>query len=1074
MNIVDELFKEEYFKDINNIGLLHLNVEFFAFYISLLKEKQNRSILIVTPNVYEASKINNSMLNYTDSLFYQMDDIVSSSVDAKSPELKLDRINTLTYMLNSKKRVVITDLNGFLKKIPSPTHFKNSIISIKKGEEINRDLLLKKLYDSGYEKEIIVTSPGKLGVRGFIIDVFPSNTENPVRIEFFGDEIESIRFFNANTQKSIEEKEQITIYPFIEEENNDFATLIDYLDNPIVIFKDYNSIETSYNMLISDIKEFNVDQTSFITNFNDIKINDVMYYLDFDSNLISKKMSKIIDFEVSSVSKLNEDIDKINHYLKNQLSQNKTIILCLSIKNKNKFLDSLTLSYVLTTMDNIYLEKLNIIDKKMNVGFIKNNYIFLTENELFKHQNENKKSKLNYNYATRIKDINKLEIGDYVVHNAHGIGIFNGIKTLNKAGFVNDYLEIMYANNDKLYIPASKMENISKYAGKDGYIPKINSLNSPSWEKTKKRVKEKIRYEAERLLKVQAKRNMQKGFAYQKDTEEQILFEQEFEYEMTRDQQIATNQIKSDMEKDKPMDRILCGDVGYGKTEVAFRAVFKAVSSFKQVMYLCPTTLLSKQQYESAIKRFQNFPVKIALLNRFVSPKKTTEILENFANGKIDFLIGTHRLLSNDVISKDLGLLIIDEEQRFGVAHKEKIKEMKSDIDVLTLTATPIPRTLQMSLLGIRDLSLIETPPKNRHSVQTYVMPEDKRIIKEIIYKELARSGQTFILYNKVLDIEEKTNEIKKLVPDARITFAHGQMSKLELEKRMEDFINYEYDCLICTTIIETGIDIPNANSLIVFNADYFGLSQLYQIRGRVGRSKRVSYAYLMYQKNKMLNDIAIKRLNVIKEFTELGSGFSIATRDLSIRGAGDILGAEQAGFIDSVGIDLYMKMLEIEVKKIKGEPILEEESNDTSDVIKVNNHIKDNYVNEQELKIEIHKLINKITSLEKLKEVKKELEDRFGTIDRDMYIYMNEELFTNLAKEKGVIEINDNNMYIEIVFDKEKSNSIDYGKLFLIISNISNKFKLEYKTDKLYIKLLKNTLSKHYLLYLNELLEKM
>ena len=709
----------------------------------------------------------------------------------------------------------------------------------------------------------------------------------------------------------------------------------------------------------------------------------------------------------------------------------------------------------------------------MKEGFCLDNYIFISEYELYNKKKETKRRKFNFNFATRIKDLNKLEIGDYVVHDSHGIGVYNGIKTLSKNNMLQDYIEVLYADNDKLYIPASKIELISKYTGKEGYAPKINSLNSTAWEKTKQRVKEKIRYEASRLLKVQAERSLKKGFAYSKDSEMQTLFENEFIYDLTPDQIRAISEIKKDMESDVPMDRILCGDVGYGKTEVAFRAAFKAINDSKQVLYLCPTTLLSKQQYENAVERFKNYPVKIGILNRFTSKKEEIKILKELEEGNIDFVIGTHRLLSNDIKPKDLGLLIVDEEQRFGVAHKEKLKEFKSNIDILTLTATPIPRTMQMAMVGLRNLSLIETPPKNRHAVLTYVLEENNKIVKDIIYKEMSRDGQVFILYNKVETIENKVKELQKLVPDARIVYAHGRLPKNELEDIMNRFVNKEYDCLVCTTIIETGIDIPNANSLIIYDASNFGLSQLYQIRGRVGRSERTAYAYLMYNKNKTLTENAIKRLKVIKEFTELGSGFNIAARDLSIRGAGDILGAEQAGFIDAVGIELYMKMLNNEIKILKGEKV-EEVQEKTIPLIEVNNHIDNSYVTEEELKLTIHKMINNITNITSYNDVKKELEDRFGKLDNNMIIYMNEELFESyLRKLEGKIFIN-NDLFIEIIFSKEISEKLNYEDLIVTSLNISKDIIFSYKDNKLHIKLKKHNKDKSYILTLNKLLEKM
>ncbi len=1072
MNIFDKIIDISKYK---SAGLINMTCEFFALYTNKLFQQENKSILIITPNLYEANKIYNSLINYNDCLLFQTDDVITSEAIAISPELKLERLNVLKEMSVDNKKIVITDINGYLKRIPKKEDFNKNILNLEIGQEISQEKILSTLYDLGYVKESIVTQTGEVGVRGFILDIFPVNCDNPIRVEFFGDEIESIRTFDVDTQKSIKSEEKVKIYSFSEKTDGASSNIYEYLDNPIVIFKDYNQIKISYERLLNDIFEFSKQKNKkYIYNLDEIKVKNYIHYFDFDSEINDLEITKVLDFKTKPVEKLNEDIDKINKFLLENLNNNKTIILCLSTQNVNNFLQALTVPYILTNENNIIEKKFNIIKKRMTTGFQYENYIFLTEYELFNKKNEKKVVKSNFKFATRIKDLTKLQVGDYVVHNLHGIGIYNGIKTLTKNNLTNDYLEILYDKKDKLYIPASKIELISKYSGKEGVVPKINALNSINWEKTKQRVKEKIKYEAKRLLKVQAERKLQKGFAFSKDTPMQEIFENEFEFEITKDQLNTTEQIKFDMESINPMDRILCGDVGYGKTEVAFRVIFKAINDSKQVLYLCPTTLLSNQQYEAARDRFRNFPINIALLNRFTPKTKAEKILKELNEGKIDLLIGTHRLLSKDVIPKDLGLLVVDEEQRFGVAHKEKMKEFKANIDVLTLTATPIPRTLQMAMLGLKNLSLIETPPKNRHSVQTYVIEEDRKIIRDIIYKEMSRNGQVFILYNKVSDIEERVREIKMLVPDAKVIFAHGQMSKSELEDRMKSFINGEYDCLICTTIIETGIDIPNANSLIILDADRFGLSQLYQIRGRVGRSDRIAYAYLMYNKNKQLNEIAMKRLKVIKEFTELGSGFNIATRDLSIRGAGDILGSEQAGFIDAVGIDLYMKMLENEILKLKGQEVLEDEELDEPIKVEISNHIKDKYVSDLDLKIEIHKLINTIDSEESLEKVKEELEDRFGKLDDDMFTYMNEELFEKLIKKQGVEKINDNNIYIELIFNIEKSNSIDYQEFFVESIKISNNFKFEYKDKKLYLKIYKKDLKEHPIIYLNRLLKKM
>lgn len=1065
MNIFSNIIKTY---NENNIGLKGMNLGFFSLYLNKLLKETDNGIIVVTPTIYEANKLYQNFSDTKDVFLYETDDVLTSLATSKSPELKVEKLNILKESLNNNKKIIITDINGYLKKLPSINDFKNNIIKLKIGTDINLKNIVDNLYEIGYEKETLVTKPGEFGVRGFILDIFPLNEENPIRIEFFGDTIESIRYFEVESQKSLENIDEIEIYS-ISKTSEKYSSLYEYLNNPLVIFKDYSQIKISYERMMNDIFELNIENPLY--DINDIDEKKINYYFDLDDDTSLAK--KVVNFNIKNVEKFNSNIEIINKYLEESLKFNKTVIICLSTINVNNFIEILNIPYLLTDIVNIKENNINIVKYDLKEGFILDNYIFISEYELYNKKKETKRRKFNFNFATRIKDLNKLEIGDYVVHDSHGIGVYNGIKTLSKNNMLQDYIEVLYADNDKLYIPASKIELISKYTGKEGYAPKINSLNSVAWEKTKQRVKEKIRYEASRLLKVQAERSLKKGFPFSKDSEMQTLFENEFIYELTQDQIKAINEIKKDMESDLPMDRILCGDVGYGKTEVAFRAAFKAIYDSKQVLYLCPTTLLSKQQYESALERFKNYPVKIGLLNRFTSKKEEIKILKELEEGNIDFVIGTHRLLSDDIKPKDLGLLIIDEEQRFGVAHKEKLKEFKSNIDILTLTATPIPRTMQMAMVGLRNLSLIETPPKNRHAVLTYVLEENNKIIKDIIYKEMSREGQVFILYNKVETIERKVKELQLLVPDARIIYAHGKLPKNELEDIMNKFINKEYDCLVCTTIIETGIDIPNANSLIIYDASNFGLSQLYQIRGRVGRSERTAYAYLMYNKNKTLTETAIKRLKVIKEFTELGSGFNIAARDLSIRGAGDILGAEQAGFIDAVGIELYMKMLNNEIKILKGEKIEEEKIKQTP-LIEVNNHIDNNYVSEEELKLTIHKMINNITNIDSYNDVKKELEDRFGRLDNNMIIYMNEELFESYLRNlEGKILIN-NDLFIEIVFSKEISEKIDYEDLIVTSLNISKDIIFSYKDNKLHIKLKKYNKDKSYIIILNNLLEKM
>ena len=1086
--------------DINyqeNLGLTGLNDESFCVLILKWFQKYDKNILIVTPNITDANNLLNILTSITqDVLFFPMDDFLTSEAISISPDLKVTRLETLNELINNKKKIVITDLNGYLRYLPSVEIYKKNIVKLQINDEINPSNLIEKLYNMGYTRETIVTKTGDIGIRGFIIDIFPVSFDNPIRLEFFGDTIESIREFNPETQKSIQELQEITIFPFTEFLLNNYEMVDDekrkqkylteysenvfnieeYLNNPIIIVKDITFLEKNYQKILDDINSYRENDKNYkgkyLNNLNILPKDKIVYYLSVNNLIPNHKLSNLIDFKIKTAPKFHENIDIINSYLKENISLKKQIIICLKEYQVKNFIKYLELNYLLTDINNLNELLINIVNYDLAEGFIYQDKIILTSYDLFNIKNNKKKYKTKFKYAVKIRDLNSLNIGDYVVHSINGIGIYNGIKTLSVLGMKKDFLEILYKDDDKLYVPASKIELISKYSGREGITPKINGLGSLEWRKNKQRIINKVRDIADKLIKLYAIRSMKKGFSFSKDTSYHEEFYNEFEYSPTKDQLKAFEEIKKDMEEIKPMDRLLCGDVGFGKTEVAFRAMFKAVYDGKQVLYLCPTTILSNQQYQSALERFKNASVKIELLNRFTTPGKEREIIQNLKEGKIDIVIGTHRLLSEDIKPKDLGLLIIDEEQRFGVNHKEKLKQYKANVDVLTLTATPIPRTLQMSIVGIRSLSVITTPPVDRYPIQTYVVYEQKEIIKEAITKEMMRDGQVFILYNRVETIESKLNEIQKIVPTARIVIAHGRLSKTELENRMIKFINQEYDILLCTTIIETGIDIPNCNTLIVLDADRFGLSQLYQIRGRVGRSNKVAYAYLMYAENKNLSEASIKRLNVLKEFTELGSGYAIASRDLSIRGAGDILGSEQAGFIDTVGIDLYLKILNDETKRLKGEVIKEEEIKEEKPLISVSTYIDDKYTTDSHLKIEMHKLINTIDSYEKLLNVKEEFEDRFGKVDDDVLIYMYEEWFDKLARSKGIEKINQNSDNIELIYDIDSSKKIDGEALFVKAYKISRNFSFSYHNLRVYINLNLKGLDKHPIYYLIDLLK--
>lgn len=691
--------------------------------------------------------------------------------------------------------------------------------------------------------------------------------------------------------------------------------------------------------------------------------------------------------------------------------------------------------------DEIY-PGLNIAVNKIGFGIelVDEKIVIISANELFKTRNIKKPKYFKYKNAKVLKDYQELNIGDYVVHDNHGIGQYLGIKTLEVQGFHKDYLYVAYAGDDTLYIPVEQFKMIRKYSSNEGKVPKINKLGGSQWQKTKAKARSKVDDIADKLIEIYSARINQPGYAFPSDSEIQLEFERSFGYELTVDQLRSVEEIKADMEKSQPMDRLLCGDVGFGKTEVALRAAFKAILGNKQVAFLCPTTILSMQHYKTMIARFKDFPVKIALLNRFTSTKEKKQILSDLKLGNIDLLVGTHRILSKDIVFKDIGLLCIDEEQRFGVKQKEKIKEYRKTIDVLTLTATPIPRTLQMSLMGIRGLSQIETPPKNRQPVQTYVIEKNNVLIKQIIERELARDGQVFYLYNRTSQIANVAYNITLSVPGARVAVGHGQMDKNELEDVMMRFVNKEFNVLVCTTIIETGIDIPNANTIIVEDADKFGLSQLYQIKGRVGRSNRGAYAYLLYNPTKVLNEEASKRLKAIKEFTELGSGYKIAMRDLAIRGSGDILGGTQSGFIDSIGFEMYMKILQDAINEKMGKEDVEAEKEIKSVNVKVDGYIPHDYVSSDIEKLELYQRLDNAKTISGVDHLKSEFIDYYGKLPeevstlvekRKLDILASTEIIENLAEVKGKMEI---------TFTKGYSQNVKGDQLFELVNRLFTK----------------------------------
>lgn len=1060
-------FLNNYFKYQNESEIVGLTPELNIFYILNYFQKTNKNILIITNTLYEANKYFDSISTYTDDcLLFPMDDFVASVALAISPELKIKRLETINVLKENNRKIVVTNLMGLLRYLPDYKSANKLEFKLQTGMSINRDKILEVLDSFGYKKDTLVTSTGEYAVRGYVIDLFLIEQEHPIRIEFFGNEIESIRFFDENTQMSIKEITEITCLPYQEITTSVKSSILDYLDIPMVFEIDKEGIDLGYEKLSEEIltyKKENDTDKNLMFELEDINIKDVIYLKKFINN-----RNKALVYQSNTLDNFNSNFQLLREFVNKKLEDKKTVIFCLSRKAEIDFIKEMFHVTRVVDEEHLFTERVNILNKKINNGFEFDKYVVIGEYDIEKINNREIKYKNSYKIGKKIKGFDQLQVGDYVVHTIHGIGQYQGVISLTKNGVVKDYLQIIYADNDKIYVPVEKISTIFKYSSKDGVAPVLSKLNGTAWAKTKKALQKKIHDISLELIKLYAARSKVTGPVF-KDDPMDVMFDADFKYEPTIDQQKAFLDVKKDLENKVPMDRLLCGDVGFGKTEVAFRAMFMTAINGFQVAYLCPTTILSNQQYENALQRFKNFPVEIALLNRFTTKKEAERIIDGLKKGTIDIVFGTHRLLSDDVGYKNLGLLVVDEEQRFGVSHKEKIKKYKNDVNVLTLSATPIPRTLKMAMSGLRDLSIIDTAPVNRYPVQTYVIKEQDMVVKDAIYKELGRNGQIFVLYNRIDSIESKKDELEHLVPEARIVIAHGRMNKSQMEDVMQDFIDHKYDILLCTTIIETGIDISNANTLIIYDADRFGLSQLYQIRGRVGRSSKIAYAYLMYSKDKMLNEIAVKRLEAIKEFTELGSGYRIAMRDLSLRGAGDILGSDQAGFVDAVGLDLYMKMVDDEVKRLNGEEPIEDKSNNS--LIDVDTHISDSYVSDESLKIEIHQKINEIDSFDKLIEIQKELEDRFGKINEQIKIYMYEEWFEKLALSLHIERVVQNNKIVELEIPANLTKKLKFDKLFMQIYNICPKIQFRSMLNNVYITLPIGNLPKHFVYYLVDIL---
>lgn len=961
--------------------------------------------------------------------YYPPKDLLFYQADIRGKVLLKQRMGVIQAILEDEEVTVVTSFDGFMDALLPAEKIRQRVIKLSNTDTVDFEELKKKIADLGYDREVQIEGPGQFAVRGGILDVFPITEEVPIRIEFWGDEIDSIRTFDVDSQRSIENLEAIEIYPATDfpEEEGQRVSFLDYfekeesilfLDEPARLQEKGEGVEEEYleaqkNRLEAGMEVTDVRIPLYHTKDVIKKMNEY-YCIGFsalETRVKEFKTNHLYSIHAKSVNPYNNSFEMLTRDLKRLKRNGYRVVLLSGSRTRARRLAEDLRDYNLSSYYSEDKERVVMPGEILTTfGHVAEGYEYpmlkftvISETDIFGRGKKKRKRKI-YE-GQKIQSFSELKIGDYVVHENHGLGIYQGIEKMDIDKTSKDYMKISYAGGSNLYIPATQLDLIQKYADADAKKPKLNRLGTQEWTKTKTKVRGAVKEIAKDLVELYAARQKEEGFVYGPDTVWQKEFEEMFPFEETEDQIMAIDAVKQDMESRKIMDRLICGDVGYGKTEVAIRAAFKAVQESKQVVYLVPTTILAQQHYNTFVQRMKDFPVRIDLMCRFRTPTQQKKTIEDSKKGLVDIIIGTHRVLSDDLKFKDLGLLIIDEEQRFGVQHKEKIKKLKENVDVLTLTATPIPRTLHMSLIGIRDMSVLEEAPQDRMPIQTYVMEYNDEMVREAIQRELSRQGQVYYVYNKVKDIEEVADRIQSLVSDAVVAYAHGQMSEHQLEQIMFDFINGEIDVLVSTTIIETGLDISNANTMIIHEADKLGLSQLYQLRGRVGRSNRMAYAFMLYKRDKLLKEIAEKRLAAIREFTDLGSGFKIAMRDLEIRGAGNLLGAEQHGHMEAVGYDLYCKMLNEAVKHLKGE-MEEEESYNTTIDLNVDAYIPASYIPNEYQKLDVYKRIASIENEEEMDDMVEELIDRFGDIPRKVQQLLNIAALKALAHQAYIIAI--------------------------------------------------------------------
>lgn len=1126
--------------DLLEIVLKKYNLKNFNFYgdeiinsfflgLKLLQNNKDKNVLILTKNNYISNKLYNAfslILPKEKVILMPSDELIRVEYISQSKEMLAQQVNSLNEIIKSKNSIAIASIQSCFRFYPTKKVFIDSIIKLKVGEEIDLDFLKHKITKIGYYRVNKIDQSLQFASRGDILDIYSLNYDDPIRIEFFDNVIESIRFFHVNDQSSYTKTTSVEILPATlnllseDEIKNAKNTILQQSEKDLKHFLNQQERDEFINNVNNEIENFEENRYSnqfykyigFLQGFH-CNLTD---FFNEDYLIISNKieneanLSRLIsesDSFLNELFELRKCISNLHYFSLDNCNLNKSLIIYENenlIKDERNITANITppryvfskqsvginifdvykkdgykiicfienlifykktvellnsLNYAFSSEDNLDLNfNIQLVNKEFPLSFelLNEKIVVLTEKELYGIKRHKSTYKSIFKEGVIINSYEELTRGDFVVHENYGIGEYFGITTIELNNIHQDYMEVHYANNEKLFVPLYQFNLIRKYVGREGKKPTLSRLGTNQWEKTKRKIKERVNILADRLLLLYQERSKIKGFSFKIEDELQKEFENEFDHELTIDQKKAIEDIKKDMEKDTPMDRLLSGDVGFGKTEVAFRAAFKALNNGKQVALMCPTTLLARQHYELALNRFKNFNFGIGLISRLQSETQNKKTLENLKTGKINFIIGTHKLLSKKVLFKDLGLLIIDEEQRFGVEQKEKIKEMCNNIDVLTLSATPIPRTLQSTLIGIKTISSITTPPKERMPIQTYVIPYDNKVLKEIIQRELSRQGQIFFVHNEIATIYERADEIQSLLPSCKIGIIHAKMDKSDIEDVMVEFYNGEIDLLIATSIIENGIDVRNANLIIIDNADKFGLAQLYQIKGRVGRGDRMAFAYLLVDREKALNEGAQKRLKAITEFTELGSGIKISQRDLLIRGAGDILGPEQAGFIDTVGIDMYIKILNETIEEKSHLHKLSVKAKQFN--LNINGYIPSSFVNDEN-KLQIYQDLLKVNTLDELEEEKDNIRDVYGKIPeevelllikRKVEIYLNYDCFESLKE----FETN-----IQLVLSEKFSMIEGIGSsLFTALISLLKYLKISYIDKKINISISKNS----------------